>query len=61
MAGTYIFPAISVKICGHLVMILSLARSVGRSRGYVDIVSDAFHTFIGKESHQLLVVSKNLL
>ena len=55
------FPAIFVKICGHWVMILSLARSVGRSRGYVDIVSDAFHTFIGKESHQLLVVSKNLL
>ena len=40
---------------------LSLARSGRRIRGSVDIVYDAFPTVCVKESHQLLVLSENLL
>ena len=42
-------------------MRLSLARSSGRSRGYVGFITATFSIFGGKKSHQLLIMNKNLL
>ena len=53
--------AIFVKICRHWVTRLSLARSGGMSRGRVGVLPATFLTVRKKNSHQLLVLSKNLL
>ena len=54
-------PSIFVKTCRHWVARLSLARSGGRTRGAVDVLTSTFLIFIRKKSHQLLVMIKNLL
>ena len=61
VATMSVCPVIFVKTCRHWVTRLSLARSGGRSRGSVDIISAAFPTVKLKESHQILVMSNNLL
>ena len=61
MDATSMGPEIFFKIWRHWATRLSLASSGVRIRGPVVILPSTFTIFLGKKSHQLLVLSNKLL
>ena len=57
----YIFIAIFVEVCRHWLTSFSLERSCGDSRRSVGIISAAFSTVGGEDSHKILIMGENLL
>ena len=61
VSATSICTEVFVKIYWHWVTKLHFVGSGGKIQGYIGILSVFFSTISGKDLHQILVLSENLL